>query len=121
LILQEIKEKLKEVDPLVFYGMADDTDENNNPITEWNYTVYMRKTLSSSQNKTGFSDRFVVAIVRENFIPEGLDIEIIEKMDEIGMRLASPDSQYNYTKNPNTNTVVEILTMEFVKARKRAV
>lgn len=121
MILDDIKTKLKEVDPIVFYGMADDVDENGDQIMEWNYTVFMRKSLSSSQNKTGFSDRFSVTVIRENFIPEGLDISIIEKMDEIGLRLASPDSQYNYVKNPNTNTVVELLTMEFVKARKRAV
>lgn len=122
MILEEIKNKLKEIDPLVFYGMADDTDENNVPITVWNYIVFMRKTLSSSANKTGYSDRFVVAIVRENFIPEGLDISVIDKVCEIdGMKLSSPDSQYNYTKNPNTNNVVEVLTMEFVRSRKRAV
>ena len=121
MILNEIKEKLKEIDPIVFYGMADEVDEDNNPIAEWNYIVFMRKSLSSNTNKTGYSDRFTVAIIRENFIPEGLDVNVIEKMDEIGLKLASPDSPYSYTKNPNTNTVVEILTMEFVKARKRVV
>lgn len=119
MILDDIKNKLKEIDPNVFYGMADETDENDNPITEWNYIVFMRKTLSANQNKTSFSDRFIVAIVRENFIPEGLDMDVIAKMDEIGLRLANLDGQYNYTKNPNTNTVVELLTMEFVNARKR--
>lgn len=121
MILDDIKNKLKEIDPLVFYGMADDVDENNEPITEWNYTVFMRKLFQSSQNKTAYSDRFSVTVIRENFIPEGLDVSIIEKMDEIGLRLASPDCPYNYVKNPNTNTVVELLTMEFVRARKRVV
>ena len=121
MILDEIKNKLKEVDPIVFYGMADSYDENGDQITEWNYTVFMRKALSSNTNKTGYSDRFLVTIIRENFIPEGLDISVIDKMDEIGLRLASPDCQFNYVKNPNTNTVVELLTMEFVKARKRVV
>lgn len=119
MILDDIKNKLQEIDPLVFYGMADDTDENDNPLTVWNYIVFRRKALSSSTNKTGYSDRFVVAIIRENYIPEGLDVAVIEKMDEIGLRLSSPDSPFEYTKNPNTNTVVELLTLEFVKARKR--
>lgn len=116
MILQEIKDKLLEIDPNVFYGMVDDTVID----TDWNYIVFMRKSLSVSNNKTGQSDRFTVAIIRENFIPEGLDNAVIEKMTEIeGMRLANPDCLYNYTLKPNTNTVVELLTMEFVKARKR--
>lgn len=115
MILDDIKNKLEEVDPFVFYGMVDEQEIK----TEWNYIVFMRKSLSSSTNKTGYSDRYVVAIVRENFIPEGLDISVIERMDEIGLRLSSADSQYSYSKNPNTNTVVELLTMEFLKARKR--
>lgn len=118
MILDDIKNKLEEIDPNVFYGMADADDEAVK--REWNYIVFMRKTLSSNANKTGYSDHFTVAIIRENFIPEGLDVAVIDKMCEIdGMKLASPDCQYNYTKNPNTNTVVELLTMEFVKARKR--
>lgn len=117
MILDEIKNKLEECDPHVFYGLA---DENDNAVKrEWNYTVFRRKALSASANKTGFSDRFIVAVARENFIPEGLDTTIIEKMEEIGLRLASPDSPFEYTKNPNTSAVVELLVMEFVKARKR--
>lgn len=118
MILQEIQNKLEEIDPYVFYGMVDEQ-----AITkEWNYIVFMRKGLSVGTNKQEYSDRYTVAIIRENFIPEGLDIEVIDKMCQLqGMRLASADCQYNYTQKPNTNTVVEILTMEFVRARKRVV
>ena len=116
MILETIENKLKELDPNVFYGMVDDRVITN----EWNYIVFMRKALSVSDSRQGYSDRFTVAIIRENYIPEGLDIEVIDKMTEIaGMRLVNSDSEYNYTIKPNTNTVVEILTMEFVKARKR--
>lgn len=118
MILDEIKSKLHEIDDRVFYGMVDDSVN----LREWNYTVFMRKSLGVGANRTGYSDRFTVAVVRENFIPEGLDVAVIEKMCEIdGMKLASADCQYNYTQKPSTNTVVEILTMEFVKARKRVV
>lgn len=118
MILDDIKSKLQEIDEKVFYGMADFSEiERTN---DWNYIVFMRKTLSASPNKTGYSDHFTVAIIREDFIPEGLDIAVVEKMCEIsGMKLASPDCPYNYTQKQNTNTVVEVLTMEFVKARKR--
>lgn len=118
MLLEDIQNKLEEVDSLVFYGMADEQRITG----DWNYTVFMRKALSITDSKNGFSDRFTVAIIRENFIPEGTDMQIIEKMLEIpGMRIAGSDCQYSYIKKPNTNVVVELLTMEFVKARKRAV
>lgn len=120
MILNEIKKKLKEVDPVVFYGLGDERDEYGNRLTRWDYIVFRRKALSYSDSKKGYSDRFVVAIIREDYIPEGLDVAVIDKMCEIaGMRLANPDSAFNYTQKPNTNTVVEVLEIEFVKARKR--
>jgi hypothetical protein len=40
-------------------------------------------------------------------------------MQEInGMKLASSDGEYSYVMKPNTNIVVEILTLHFVRARK---
>lgn len=118
MLLEEIQSKLEEIDSNVFYGMVDDTVITD----EWNYIVFMRKALSVSDTKKGYSDRFTVAIIRENYIPEGLEVSVIDKMLEIsGMRLASPDCPYSYTQKPNTNTVVELLTMEFVKARKRVI
>lgn len=117
MLLEQIQNKLKEIDDNVFYGMADEEK-----ITDkWDYIVFMRKALSISDTKQGYSDRFTVAIIREDFIPEGLEIEVINKMLEIqGMRVASSDCTYTYIKKPNTtNIVVELLTIEFVKARKR--
>jgi hypothetical protein len=118
LLLEEIQTKLQEIDSYVFYGMADEEQITS----KWDYTVFMRRNLSISDTKQGYTDRYAVAIVRENFIPEGLETQVINKMLEIaGMRIASTDCQYNYVKKPNTNIVVEILTIEFVKARKRVV
>ena len=119
MLLEDIQKKLEEIDSNVFYGMADDEKITG----KWDYIVFMRKVLSIADTKQGYTDRFTIAIIREDFIPEGLEIQIIDKMLEIpGMRLASSDCPYNYIKKPNTtNIVVEILTMEFVKARKRVV
>lgn len=118
MLLEDIQKKLEEIDNNVFYGMADE----QRIADEWNYIVFMRKALSISDTKQGYSDRFTVAIIRENFIPEGLEIQVVDKLLEIsGMRLASPDCPYSYIKKPNTNAVVELLTIEFVKARKRVV
>lgn len=115
MILNDIKNKLEEIDEHVYYG-AVDTEMRS---YAWNYIVFDRVRMASSVNKTGYSDYFDVHIVRENFIEDGLAEQIIEKMLEInGMRGASADSVYEYVVKPNTNTVVEMLTLHFVRARK---
>lgn len=116
MILEDISEKLKTIDQNTFYGMVDTTQVTD----EWNYIVFMRSKLSIGANKKEYSDRFSVAVVRENFIPDGLETQIIDKMCEIdGMRVSGVDGQYSYVQKPNTNTVIELLTLEFVRARKR--
>lgn len=115
MILDDIKTKLEEVDTKVYYGMVDDEVRE----TVWDYIVFNRVSLKAAPNRTGYSDYYDVHIIRENFVPEGIDIEVINKMLEIhGMRLADGDGSYNYVQKPNTNIVVEMLTLHFVRARK---
>lgn len=115
MILDAIKAKLEEVDPVVFYGMVDDRMRE----TVWDYIVFNRKPTKIGANRTGYSYYFSVNIVRENFVPEGLDLLVIEKMLEIpGMRLAGNDMEYAYTAKPNTNVVVEMLSIDFVRPVK---
>lgn len=110
----EIRKKLEEIDPLVFYGAASNLRED----VLWNYMVFFRERRRTSENKTGKSYVFHVAIVRENEIPEGLDDEVIEKIREIpGVRL-SGDATYAYTQKKNTGAAVEVLDIPFVKAMK---
>lgn len=115
MILDDIKNQLEKVDTKVYYGMVDDEVRE----TVWDYTVFNRTKLRSTGNKTGYADGYDVHIVRENFIPEGVDLDVIEKMQAIrGFRLADEDGEYNYIMKPNTNIVVEMLTLHFVRARK---
>lgn len=115
MVLDDIKNKLESVEPRVYYGIVDGEVRE----TAWNYIVFNRTRLKSTSNKTGYTDGYDVHIVRENFVPEGTDLEVIEKMLEIhGMRLASEDGEYNYIQKPNTNIVVEMLTLHFARARK---
>ena len=115
MLLNEIKEKLQELDENVFYGMVD----NSMMETVWNYIVFNRKTLTVNKNRTGYSEYFGVHIVRENFIPEGLATSVIDKMREInGMRLVESDAVYTYIEKPNTNVVVEMISLEFVRPVK---
>lgn len=115
MILDEIQEKLLEIDPNVFYGAVD----NSVKETLWDYIVFNRKPTKISANHTSYTYYFAVNIIRENYIPEGLDLEVIKKMKEIpGIKLAGTDMEYNYIKKPNTNTVVEMLSIDFAKAER---
>ena len=115
MILEAIESKLGELDPNVFYGMV----KRNMSQTLWNYIVFDRKVMSTSTNKTGYTDYYRVHIVREKWIPEGLAEKVIEKMEEIaGMKVAKTEMQYNYVQKGNTDTVVEMLTIEFHRVSK---
>lgn len=105
-----------EVDESVYYGMV----HSEKKETLWNYIVFNRTSMKSNTNKTGYTDGFVVHIVREEWIPEGQAEEVIKKMLEIeGMRLAGTDMQYSYVPKPNTDIVIEMLSIEFVRPRKK--
>lgn len=115
MILEDIKGKLEQIDKRVYYGAVDEEVKE----TLWNYIVFNRAKFKASQNKTGYSYYYDVHIVRENFIPEDLEIDVINKILEIsGMRLAEDDCLYSYIVKPNTNVVIEMLTIRFVRAKK---
>lgn len=115
MILEDIEAKLQEIDPNVFYGMVDPKMTE----TEWNYIVFNRTNIKHNPNKTSDSDYFDVHIIRENYIPDGIEAEVIKKLTDLnGVRLAGTDSAFQYVQKPNTNIVVEMLTISFVRARK---
>lgn len=114
MILTDIEAKLKEIDPNVDYGLVDTRRRE----TVWDYTVFNRTTIKPSANRTAATDYFDVHIVRENYIPDGMDEEVIAKLCSLpGVRIAG-DGQFAYMQKPNTNTVVEMLTLPFMRARK---
>ena len=114
MILNEIKDKLHEIDPNVFYGMVDSRMRED----VWDYTVFNRERMTPSPNRTGYSYYFSVHVVREDFIPDGFEKIVIDKMLEIdGMRLAG-EGTYDYVPKPSTNAVVEMFSVSFVKAVK---
>lgn len=116
MILNDIKNALKEFDENVFYGLADPKMKDE----LWNYIVFDRSVKKISENKTGFSTVYSVHIIREEFIPEGLEEEVIKKVLAIpGMKLAGNDGEYVYVAKQNTDTVVEMFSIDFVKASKR--
>lgn len=88
--------------------------------TVWDYIVFERSKKRLNENKTGYTDVYSVHVIREEFIPEGLEDEIINKMLEIsGMRLEGSDGEYTYIQKPNTDVVIEMFSINFVKPKKR--
>lgn len=115
MILNQIKEKLTEIDPKVFYGMVDPSIRE----TVWDYIVFDRKSLKPNASKTGYTEKYSVHIIREEYIPEGLELEVIDKMLEIdGVKLSGDDGIYTYVQKPNTNIVVEMFSVDFIRAKK---
>lgn len=114
MILTDIEAKLREIDPNVYYGMVDESRKT----TVWDYIVFNRSTISRSGNKTAATDRFDVHIIRENYVPDGMDTEVIKALSTIpGVRIAGSDCTFTYVQKPNTNIIVEMLTIPFVRAR----
>ena len=115
-MLQKIEALLQEVCPLVWYGSADEL--KNGAL--WNYIVFSRARTRRSESKTGFSDYYRVAIVHENWVPDEMVEDTISKLETLpGMRLASEDIDYAYSRKPGTNATVEVAVLTFCRARKR--
>lgn len=113
--LDDVKDALASVDANVFYGAACGLPDG----APWNYAVFSRDTSTPKDNLTGFSHRYTVAVIREDYVPEGTDAEVIEAMCRIpGMRLdRSRDIEYRYSvKQGSVRTVVEMMLIRFVKA-----
>lgn len=101
---------------MVFYGAAKDVVKQQK---NWDYIVFDRKNMTINPNKTGYSYYYSVHIICEEFIPEGLEELVINKMQEIkGMRVAGDSGEYDYSFKPGTDTIVEMFTIDFVKAKK---
>lgn len=115
MILTDIEAKLKEFDPNVYYGMVDESQAE----TVWDYIVFNRTVIRHSTQKTSSSDRFNVHVIRENYIPDGLEDELIDSLCKLpGVRLTGDDTTFTYVQKPNTNIVVEMMTISFLRARK---
>lgn len=113
-MLNEIKEALEQFGLPVYYGQS--THKNSN----WNYFVFKRShTKKAGKSECDFVQYYQVAIIHEDFIPEGFEFDVIKAVKEAtGLRLADSDFSYNYTLKNETDLVVEILIIEFAKARK---
>ena len=113
---KQIEAKLFEAADHVFYGSADDLENN----ALWNYIVFWRDSTKRNDNKTSFTDYYTVAIVQENWVADELIEQVITLMESLsGMRLANSEIDFNYSRKPGTNAVIEIATLTFSRPRKK--
>ncbi len=115
-LLNQIRAALEEFGKPVFYGSADNSI-NDKP---WNFYVFSRKDITpSGKSSLDYTQHYEVAIIRENYIPEGHEWEVIKAVTEAtGCRLTKQPFLYAYTRKNDTDLVIEMLVIEFSKAVK---
>lgn len=115
MMLNDIQDSLMRIDRNVYYGTAAKLPKD----APWDYIVFSRKALSRSQGRTGLTDSVEVAIVREEYIPDGLAEEVIAAMESIpGIRMSQDGGSYVYSVKPGTAVTCEMLVLSFSKARR---
>lgn len=115
-MLNEIRNTLKSLDKAVYYGGVDLPDA----INIWDYIVFARDNTQRTKNNTGYTDYIAVAIVNEEYIPEGFVDAVIDAMEGIsGVRLTDDGVGYEYTRKPNTKVIVETAHLTFAFPRKK--
>lgn len=110
-ILESLNKKLKETELEVFYGIADGDDNLTN------YIVHGRDSIVADKNKLGFTDKYEVIIVCENYISQELIDDVIEKVEQCGLRLSNEDMEFSYFEKKDI--VTELLRIKFTRARRR--
>ncbi len=112
-MLDKIREALKPFG-VTYYGNA--TPANTDP---WDYYVFRRSNLKKASNGVDFVRHYAVAIVKENYIPEGHEFEIIDAIRKATkMRLANVDITYSYVYKGQTDLVVEVALITFAEPLK---
>lgn len=114
-MLNEIQNALLGLDPNVYYGTSAKHDRD----APWDYMVFSRGAIRPSKNKTGYVDVVHVQIVREEYVPDGLPEQVVATLKEAGVKVSDEDAMYDYVVKPKTTDTVEIVSMTFVRPRKR--
>lgn len=116
--LDAINEALSGIDDNVIYGTARTLPKD----APWDYTVFGRRRTKLNTGLTSKGCEYDVAVVRENFVPEGMEEKVIGAMRAIpGMAPVTGQSvQYYYDRKPGTNVTVEMMVVTFAKSSKMA-
>ena len=115
-VLSDVQTALAALGVPVFYGAVDTLS----PEEVWDYVVFFRRNLSPTGGKTGIAQTYEVALVFEEYVPDEKVWACVDAMTALpGFRLADTGGEYQYTKKPSTEQVIEILTLDFVRPLKR--
>ena len=82
----KIKEALKEIVQDVYYGAGRFQGRES-----WDCIVFGKRRTGKSESKGGITRRYFVAIVKEEYIPEDLEKQVIEKMKTLGFKISDID------------------------------
>ena len=111
-MVNAIKEKLKEIDSNVQYGICKKGET-------WDCLLIRKNRIAKSKENRLDNNYYVsVTIIREDEIPEGTELLVENHMKEIGFKRTTADTRYEYVLDAN-EVIVEMCAMEFVKATKR--
>lgn len=111
-MIDKIKQGLKTLDKNVQVGICKKKDI-------WDCLLIRKSRIEKSgTSKLDDSFYFTISIIREDEIPEELPNEVETKMKELGFRRTDSSAKFDYTVDAN-EVVIEICSMEFVKAKKR--
>lgn len=114
-ILGKIQDTLEQFELPAYYGRTFCKEKD-----KWNYFVFNRKEFGKNGiSKIDFNYYYQVHIIMENYIPEGFEQQIIKAIQEnTRLKLRDQPMQFNYTTKNNTDLVIEMLTLEFIKVVK---
>ena len=114
-LLDDIKAALSTVDEHVYYG----TGIEHPKQLPWDYLVFSRDVLRRKQNRSGYAWVINVVVVREEYIPDCLEEQVIAAMETIpGVRMLEEDHEYSYGVKPKTNNTIEMTVLKFSYSRK---
>lgn len=114
-MLNEIRAALERLDPTVIYGDARQLNGQN----IFSYTVFARRSTDLKRAKTGDTEYYEFAVVRENYIPEGLVREYVEALWAIGLQGPRGEVEADYAVVGKTNTVIEVAAWQMYRPAKR--
>lgn len=113
-ILEQIEQCLVQFNMPVYYGRSFAKAND-----DWNYFVFNRQLINKSgTNNCDVNYQYQVHIIMENYINEDFEIQVIKALKEDVKLKLTGQAQFNYVTKGGTDTVVEMLTLTFIRTSK---
>ena len=113
-LLNQIEECLKAFGMPVYYGRSFAKAND-----EWNYFVFNRVSMNKSgTSRVDINYQYQVHIIKENYIDEDLELEVIKSLQSKTRLRLTGQAQYNYVTKGSSDIVVEMVTLTFTRTHK---